>query len=65
MRGLVQSRFLSAALGALLLAVLAVLGIAMAQGVGGLQEGRTDGDLGIPPDFTLQRLNGERFTLTE
>ena len=65
MRGLVQSRFLSAALGALLLAVLAVLGIAMAQGVGGLQEGRTDGDLGIPPDFSLQRFDGERFVLQE
>jgi len=65
MRGLVQPRFVSAALGALLLAVLAVLGIAMAQGVGGLQEGRTDGDLGVPPDFSLQRFDGERFTLTE
>ena len=65
MRGLVQSRFLSAALGALLLAVLAVLGIAMAQGVGGLQEGRTDGDLGIPPNFSLRRFDGERFVLQE
>lgn len=65
MRGLVQSRFLSAALGALLLAVLAVLGIAMAQGVGGLQEGRTDADLGIPPNFSLRRFDGERFVLQE
>lgn len=65
MRGLVRPRLLSAVLGALLLAVLAVLGIAMAQGVGGLQEGRTDGDQGIPPDFSLQRFNGERFVLRE
>lgn len=65
MRGLVQPRFVSAALGTLLLAVLAVLGIAMAQGVGGLQEGRTDVELGVPPDFSLQRFNGERFALHE
>lgn len=48
---------------AVLISVLVVLGVAMAQGVGGLQEGRTDGDMGQAPDFTLPQFSGEPFAL--
>jgi len=58
-------RFVSAALGAVILGVIIVLGVAMAQGVGGLEEGRSDGDLSEAPDFTLKRFSGECFTLHE
>lgn len=65
MRSPLHVRFVSAALGAVILGVIIVLGIAMAQGVGGLEEGRSDGDLREAPDFTLQRFSGERFILHE
>ncbi|MEX2583129.1 MAG: TlpA disulfide reductase family protein [Gemmatimonadota bacterium] len=52
-------------LGAALLAILVVLGIAMARGVGGLAEGRTGGDLGQASDFTLPQFDGESFVLAD
>lgn len=37
----------------------------MAQGVGGLAEGRTDGDRELAPDFTIERLDDELFSLAD
>jgi len=52
-----------AAVGGALLALVVLLAVAMAQGVGGVVEGRSDGGQQVAPDFSLKRLDGEVFSL--
>ncbi len=51
--------------GVLLAALLVVIGIALAQGIGGTVEGRTAVELDEAPLFTLEQFNGEPFVLEE
>lgn len=48
-----------------LVAVIIVLAVAMASGVGGLAEGRTGSDLGPAPRFSVPQFGGGSFDLDE
>jgi len=60
-----RGRLVLSAAGVALLSLLAVLAVAMSQGVGGLAQGRTDGDRDLAPQFAIERLDGEAFTLVD
>ncbi|MCA9846358.1 MAG: TlpA family protein disulfide reductase [Dehalococcoidia bacterium] len=59
-----SGRIIPAVVGGGLLALLALLAVAMTQGVGGLVEGRSDGAQQAP-DFSLAQLDGPMFSLAQ
>lgn len=60
-----RTRVFSALIGVLILAAVATLGIAMAQGVGRPDQGRADGNAKQAPAFALERFDGQQFALAD
>lgn len=60
-----RARAIPLLIGLLFVTLVAVLAIAMAQGVGSPAQGRSGGDLGTAPAFELDQFDGQRFVLAE